>query len=77
MLKPVKYIDLNPYDNDDDDDENTNPNRLVSISKIYVTTNIAILIFVSTCKQQTQSGPMKFSKNGVFHSKGVVIIFSK
>ena len=45
------------------------------MSKICVTTNISILIFVSTCKQLTQSEPMGFSKNGAFHSKSVVIIF--
>ena len=28
--------------------------------------------FVSTCKQLTQSEPTKFSKNGVFRSKGLV-----
>ena len=47
------------------------------MSKICVTTNISILIFVSTCKQITQSEPTEFSKNGVFHSKGVVIAFFK
>ena len=46
------------------------------MSKICVTTNTSILIFVSTCKQITQSEPTEFSKNGVFHSKGVVIAFS-
>ena len=30
--------------------------------------NISILIFISTCKQVTQSEPMEFSKNNVFHS---------
>ena len=46
------------------------------MSKICVTTNTSILIFVSTCKQINQSEPTEFSKNGVFHSKGVVIAFS-
>ena len=46
------------------------------MSKICVTRNTSILIFVSTCKQLTQSEPTKFSKNGVFHSRGVVIAFS-
>ena len=46
------------------------------MSKICVSTNISILIFVSTCKQKNQSELMEFSKNGVFHSKAVVIIFS-
>ena len=46
------------------------------MSKICVTTNTSILIFTSTCKQLTQSEPTGFSKNGVFHSKGVVIAFS-
>ena len=46
------------------------------MSKIYVTTNTSILVFVSTCKQITQSEPTEFSKNGVFHSKAAVIIFS-
>ena len=46
------------------------------MSKICVATNISIFIFVSTCKHQTQSEQMVFSKNGVFHSKGVVIAFS-
>ena len=46
------------------------------MSKICVTTNTSILIFVSTCKQITQSEPTEFSKNGLFHSKGVVIAFS-
>ena len=32
-----------------------------------------MLIFVSTCKQITQSEPSEFSKNGVFHSKAEVI----
>ena len=36
-----------------------------------------MLIFVSTCKQITQSEPTEFSKNGVFHSKAVVITFTK
>ena len=45
------------------------------MSKICVTTNISILIFISTCKKVTQSESMEFSKNGVFHSKDVVIIF--
>ena len=46
------------------------------MSEICVITNTSILIFVSTCKQLTQSEPTEFSKNGVFHSKGVVIAFS-
>ena len=46
------------------------------MSKICVNTNSSILIFVSTCKQLTKSEPTEFSKNGVFHSKGVVIAFS-
>ena len=29
--------------------------------------------FVSTCKQLTQSEPMEFSKNGVFHSKSEAV----
>ena len=33
------------------------------------------MIFVSICKQLTQSEPMEFSKNGVFHSNSVVIFF--
>ena len=41
-----------------------------------VSTNISVLIFVSTCKQLTQSELKEFLKNGVFHSKGVVIAFS-
>ena len=46
------------------------------MSKICVTTNTPVVIFVSTCKQITQSEPTEFLKNGVFHSKGVVIAFS-
>ena len=46
------------------------------MSKICVTTNISIHIFISTCKQVTQSEPTEFSKNGGFHSKVVVIFFS-
>ena len=46
------------------------------MSKICLTTNTSILIFVSTCKQIAQSEPTGFSKNGVFHSKCVVIAFS-
>ena len=46
------------------------------MSKICASTNISTLIFVLTCKQLTQSEPMEFSKNGVFHSKSVVIISS-
>ena len=46
------------------------------MSNICATTNISILIFVSTCKQKPQSEPTKFSKNGVFYSKAVVITFS-
>ena len=42
-----------------------------------ISTNISILIFASTCKQITQSEPMEFSKNGVFHIRAVVITFSK
>ena len=45
------------------------------MSKICVTTNILIFIFVSTYKHLTQSEQMEFSKNGVFHSKCVVIFF--
>ena len=45
------------------------------MSKISVTTNISIFIFVSTCKHRTQSEQMEFSKNGVFHSKCEVIFF--
>ena len=41
------------------------------MSKICVTTNISI----STCNHLTQSEQMDFSKNGVFHSKCVVIFF--
>ena len=47
------------------------------MSKICVTTNFSILIFVSTGKQRTQSEPMEFSKNGVFYSKSVIITFQK
>ena len=47
------------------------------MSRFCVAVNISILLFVSTCKQLTQSEPMEFSKNGVFHSKSVDIIFSK
>ena len=50
---------------------------MVKMSKICLTTNISIHIFVSTCKQLTQSEPMEFSKNGIFHSKSVVIFFQK
>ena len=46
------------------------------MSKICVTTNNSILIFVSTCKKITQSEPTEFSKNGVIHSKVEVIAFS-
>ena len=45
------------------------------MSKICVTTNISTFIFVSTCKHLTLSEQMEFSKNGVFHSKRVVIFF--
>ena len=38
---------------------------------------MSILIFISTCKQLIQSEHTEFSKNGVFHSKTVVITFSK
>ena len=51
--------------------------RLVYIPKICVNINISILIFVSTCKQLAQFEHLEFSKNGVFHNKGVVVIFSK
>ena len=47
------------------------------MSKICVTTNISLLIFVYTCKQMTQSEFKEFSKSGVFHSKAVTIIVSK
>ena len=47
------------------------------MSKICVNANISILIIVSTCKQLSQSEPMEFSKNGLFQSKGEVIIFAK
>ena len=46
------------------------------MSKICVSINTSIYIFVSTCKQITQSEPSEFSKNGVFHSKAAVITFS-
>ena len=46
------------------------------MSKICVTTNISIFIFVSTCKQKTQYEPTEFSKNGEIHGKAVVITFS-
>ena len=49
--------------------------RLVEMSKICLTTNISLIIFVSTCKQLTQSEPIEFSKNGVRYSKDIVIIF--
>ena len=45
--------------------------------KICVLTNNSILIFLSTCKQLPQYEHMEFSKNVVFHSKGVAITFSK
>ena len=47
------------------------------MSKICVTTNISMLIFIFTCKQITQSKPTEFSTNGLFHSKAVVITSSK
>ena len=47
------------------------------MSKIFVSTNILIIIFVSICKVISQSESVEFAKNGKFHSKGVIITFSK
>ena len=52
----------------------------ILITLLHVKTKFSILIFVSpyvrTFKKEILFEPMEFSKNGVFHSKGRLTIFS-